>query len=76
MTEVTEEEQAMMALKLQENVRELIRKEIKEALQDSSFIHSIYLHHFAARVGTYLPTDPAFTKSLYAAIASRLSQGY
>ena len=40
-TSVTAEEQALMALKLAESVRELIRKEVKEALQDYGFMSSV-----------------------------------
>jgi hypothetical protein len=36
--EVTAEEQALMALKLQENVRDLIRSEVQSALQDYDFL--------------------------------------
>ena len=40
-TEVPEKTQTEMAIKLSENVRELIRGEIKEALKDSAFMNSL-----------------------------------
>ena len=38
MSETTAEEQAAMAIKLADNVRELIRSEIKAALEDRAFL--------------------------------------
>ena len=50
MNEVTEEEQAAMAIKLAENVRELIRDEMKMALQDYAFLNLTNLFNFAERI--------------------------
>ena len=40
--DVTDEEQAAMAIKLAENVRQLIRAEVKAALEDWSFCSSFH----------------------------------
>jgi hypothetical protein len=48
MSETTDEEQAAMAIKLTDNVRDLIRSEIKAALEDRAFLarlHSTDLAH-------------------------------
>ncbi len=40
--EVAEEEQTLMAIKLADNVRKMIREEIKAALEDHGFLSSVY----------------------------------
>lgn len=47
MSEVTEEEQALVAVKLHDNVRKLIREEVLLALEDYGFMSS--LDSFALR---------------------------
>jgi hypothetical protein len=48
MSEPTEEEQAAMAIKLTDNVRKLIRSEIRAALEDPVFIRSMFTHELAS----------------------------
>jgi len=48
--EVSDEMQAIMAVKLAENVRELIRKEVKEAFYDTSFVYDICSNHLLTSV--------------------------
>ena len=57
MNEVTEEEQAAMAIKLAENVRELIRDEMKMALQDYAFLNLTNLFNIAERISPLLFTN-------------------
>lgn len=47
MSETTAEEQAAMAIKLADNVRDLIRSEIKAALEDPVFVRSMYVKDLA-----------------------------
>jgi hypothetical protein len=48
MSEPTEEEQAAMAIKLTDNVRALIRSEVKAALEDPVFVRSLFTHELAS----------------------------
>lgn len=72
MSEVTPEEQATMALKLADDVKDLIRNEIKAALDDSNFIHAVSLHHIAARIASYLKYDSDFQRHQRQALADHL----
>lgn len=47
MSETTAEEQAAMAIKLADNVRDLIRSEVKAALEDPVFVRSMYVKELA-----------------------------
>lgn len=47
MSETTAEEQAAMAIKLADNVRELIRSEVKAALEDQTFIRALFVGELA-----------------------------
>lgn len=48
--EVPGEEQAVAYIKLHDEVRELIRKEIKAALEDYGFVNSVYFHPLETRL--------------------------
>ena len=48
MSETTTEEQAAMAIKLADNVRALIRSEVKAALEDPVFVRSLFTHELAS----------------------------
>jgi len=54
MSEVTDEEQAAMAIKLADNVRELIRAEMRVALEDYGFLNHINLFNFSERLSPVL----------------------
>lgn len=47
MDEVDAATQAEMALKLSDNVRDLVRKHMKEALEDPEFTQSLHIHHLS-----------------------------
>jgi hypothetical protein len=47
MSETTAEEQAAMAIKLTDNVRNLIRSEVKAALEDPTFIRTLFVSELA-----------------------------
>lgn len=47
---VSDEEQALMAIKLADNVRELVRKEIKAALEDYEFMLTTQSYPLASAV--------------------------
>ena len=55
-TEVTAGERALMALKLQGDIRELIRKEMHDALSDATFLNNLSngaLRYYTTRVLKY-----------------------
>lgn len=55
MTEVTEEMQAQMAVKLAESVRDLVRKEMLAAFEDPAFVNNFMngaVYYFADQLAT------------------------
>lgn len=75
MREVTEQEQATMAIKLHENVRQLIRDEIKVALSDPNFVNSLDIWALNSRVFGSALASSDFTAAVKQVLISRL-QGY
>lgn len=72
MDEVPDEVQAAMHLKLMDGVSELVRKEIKKALEDYSFYSKLELHHLAGNLMGYLKHDHTFHKSIREMLVERL----
>ena len=70
--EVPDEVQAAMSLKMMENVRALIRKELAAALVDGGVIHPSSMTVVASVVGTLLTSDIAFKNMIAYKLAARL----
>lgn len=68
MSEVPDEVQAAMSLKLMENVRNLIREEVSEALRDPLFLNHLYIIPLAERLAYPLMQNPTFAGSLDGAL--------
>ena len=64
MSEVPDEVQAAMSLKLMDSVRNLIRKELAEALRDPAFLNLINMATLAAHLAHPLMQSPTFTGGL------------
>jgi hypothetical protein len=64
MSEVPDEVQAAMSLKLMDSVRKLIREELAEALMDPAFLNSINMAELAARLAYPLMQSPTFVGGL------------
>lgn len=64
MSEVPDEVQAAMSLKLMDNARKLIREEVAEALRDPVFLNSIGMATLAAHLAHPLMQSPTFTGGL------------
>lgn len=54
MSETTAEEQAAMAIKLADNVRDLIRSEVKAALEDRAFLVRLHSTDLAQMLTAYV----------------------
>ena len=61
-----------MSLKMMENVRALIRKELVAALIDGSVVHPSSMTVVASVVGTLLVSDTAFKNMIAHKLAARL----
>lgn len=68
MSEVPDEVQAAMSLKLMENVRKLIREEVSEALRDPMFLNHLYIIPLAERLAYPLMQNPTFAGGLDGAL--------
>jgi hypothetical protein len=72
--EVSDEMHAIMAVKLAGDVRELIRKEIKEAFNDTSFVYDIcYNNLLVSILGTQLVNDYTFRGQITAILKEVLN---
>jgi hypothetical protein len=70
--EVTDEEQAAMAIKLTDNVRQLIRDEVKAALEDWAFCSSFHKGPLADTILRTMSTDNSLQNLLAQVIATKL----
>ena len=64
MSEVPDEVQAAMSLKLMENVRNLIRVELAAALMDPTFLSSFHMANLAERLAYPIMQNPTYAGSL------------
>ena len=72
--EVPDEVQAAMSLKLVENVRALIRKELAAALVDPGVINPSSMFVVSQTVGQALPFNNDFVSNIALQLAARLEQ--
>ena len=70
--EVDGQTQAEMALKLTENVRELIRQELALALQDSTYLYSITVYNLVHRIAPDIVASTPFQTSLKEFLANQM----
>ncbi len=64
MSEVTPEEQAAMAVILDDKVKELVRKHLKETLEDYGFVNTLYVDYLQSVVFRYAENDPNFRRAV------------
>jgi hypothetical protein len=73
--EVPDEVQAAMSLKLEENVRDLVRRELKAALEDYSFIGGLNTFPLGQAITRNLnASDYNFQQAVKNVIAQQLSK--
>lgn len=72
--EVTDEEQALMAVKLAENVRKLIRDEVKAALEDKAFIDGIFAYPLSEAVIRSCASSHSFQAAVKSAMIVQLNK--
>jgi hypothetical protein len=73
MSEVTPEEQAAMAVILDDKVKELVRKHLKEAMEDYEFVNSFYAIPLADQILRAAQTPGTATNNLLTrAVAEKL----
>lgn len=75
--EVSGEEQAVMAIKLADNVRELIRSEIRAALEDYGFVQNeINVYRLAQALMPNIISDPRFKDAVLNIIRAKINNTY
>lgn len=74
MEEPTEEQQAAMALKLMDNVRELIRDEVRNALEDYGWISNLHYHPLAGAMIYPLTQTGHFREAVKIVIRDQMSK--
>lgn len=74
MTEVPDQTQAEMAIKLSDNVRELVRQHLKEALEDPAFMGMLQSYCMAQSVMRHAGSLPDFIAGVKHTIASQMSR--
>lgn len=75
MEEVDGKTQAEMAIKLSDNVRELVRQHIREALQDQIFLATINPYLLSEAVLRHLnPTNHNFQQAVKTAIVNQMNK--
>jgi hypothetical protein len=75
--EVPDEVQAQAAIKLSDNVRKLIRKEVTEAFADSEFVHNLMgdmSYNFTAALAGKLQYENQFKEAVRQVIRDQLSK--
>lgn len=72
MSEVTDEEQAAMAIKLSDDVRQLIRDEVKAALEDWAFCSALYKMPLTDCILREVNTNVTLQNLLAQAISAKL----
>jgi hypothetical protein len=74
MSDTSPEDQAALAIVFEENIRELVRKHLKEALEDWGFLNSVYMHPMAAVILGNLNTSTAFHNTVKNVIAHQMNK--
>jgi hypothetical protein len=73
MSEVTTEEQAAMAVILDDKVRELVRKHLREALEDPSFVSSLAAWNLTDVVCRHASTHSGFRAAVIQLLTQKLN---
>lgn len=76
MQEVPDEVQAAMAVKLADDVRNLIREEVKVAFRDYNFLYSLDGYMLLTMLMSGANSNTAFRQSVVHAISKKLDNGY
>jgi hypothetical protein len=75
MEEVDAATQAEMAIKLSDNVRELVRMHIKAALEDPTFVGTVYGYHLSQNIMQTLSAgDINFQTAVKQVIANQMNK--
>lgn len=74
MDEVDPETQAAMAIQLAENVRKLIREEIKAALESYEFMSTLAKHSMAENIAQAYEFSPTFQRAVKRVIAEQMQK--
>lgn len=74
MSDVNMEDQAALAIVFEENIRELVRKHLKAALEDYRFVHEIMIGNLASRLSTHMVMDGSFKTAVKAAIIEQMNK--
>lgn len=72
--EPTLEEQAQMAVALDDKVRELVRKHMLDALHDAEFMDSVHAYHLTTAVTRYISTDYNFQIAVKQVMVSQMQK--
>lgn len=75
-TELTDETRAAASLKLQEDVRQLIRNEIRNALEDYAFINATNLNNLGEAIFSRACNEHQMQKYLGHALGRRLTNQF
>lgn len=74
MSEPTVEDQAALAVVFEENIRELVRKHLKAALEDYEFMNTVGMWAFAPRLIPSLPHDNLFQAAVRSVIVTQMQK--
>jgi hypothetical protein len=72
--EVPDDMQAAMAVQLADNVRKLIREELKLALQDEAFLVNVYTYPLAISIAHGVCGSPQFHAAVKNVITTQMSK--
>ncbi len=70
--EVPTEDQAVMAVKLHDNVRDLIREELKKALSDPTYVSELPLYNLATPIANAMGYNDSFKAHIRTIIKNAL----
>ena len=74
MEEVDGKTQAEMAIKLSDNVRDLVRQHLKEAMEDYGFVSGMSFHHMGMIISPLLLNSAAFHQAVKNAILTQMNK--
>lgn len=72
--EVTGEEQALMAVKLADDVRKLIRDEVKAAMEDFGFLSGLYTYPLAEHMFRNISSSLKFQRAVRDAMIAQMNK--
>jgi hypothetical protein len=74
MSDTSPEDQAALAIVFEENIRELVRKHLKEALEDKVFVDSLFAYPLTEAVSRGLNTSSAFNSAVRGIIIQQMQK--